>query len=225
MTAKIQIFESNSQQKIWLVGFNEVVYDRKDTNFWKQFTTLHYNYFARYCCLWPQRYKFLKAIHNTPRVDYSQGNVVYDRKDTNFWKQFTTTTGSIPVVLPLFMTAKIQIFESNSQHLLTLLASSLSCLWPQRYKFLKAIHNLVTPSLVSVAVVYDRKDTNFWKQFTTWWAGISMPRQLFMTAKIQIFESNSQLGDCSESAQLVVYDRKDTNFWKQFTTRDLIDKS
>ena len=90
------------------------------------------------------------------------------------------------------MTAKIQIFESNSQRSVVYRAGKECCLWPQRYKFLKAIHNDQFGGNDQCIVVYDRKDTNFWKQFTT---SISIGYNfcmLFMTAKIQIFESNSQ---------------------------------
>ena len=169
MTAKIQIFESNSQP-IQNIGFlSNVVYDRKDTNFWKQFTTtksyLHQQQglfmtakiqifesnsqpvslllWLLLSCLWPQRYKFLKAIHNTHPTLAPLFGVVYDRKDTNFWKQFTTMCSWCCSVYRLFMTAKIQIFESNSQQIQMYEFGVDGCLWPQRYKFLKAIHNKV----------------------------------------------------------------------------------
>ena len=118
----------------------------------------------------------------------------------------------------LFQTTKIQIFESNSQHFISVIRDGKSCFKLQRYKFLKAIHNvLVLPPI-------------FWK--------------LFQTTKIQIFESNSQRrfngfgllyscfklqrykfskaihNDIKEAIAdgIVVPDYKDTNFWKQFTT-------
>ena len=65
------------------------------------------------------------------------------------------------------MTAKIQIFESNSQPISICNQQNQCCLWPQRYKFLKAIHNATSEIAKKIDVVYDRKDTNFWKQFTT----------------------------------------------------------
>ena len=145
--------------------------------------------------------------------------VVYDRKDTNFWKQFTTGVSFELPVRSLFMTAKIQIFESNSQHCVCKYRQTLCCLWPQRYKFLKAIHNSTAFTQLNVYVVYDRKDTNFWKQFTTMLCDCRKRDLLFMTAKIQIFESNSQLLLRQVLLLPVVYDRKDTNFWKQFTTK------
>ena len=142
MTAKIQIFESNSQQ----LSLTQMMLSG---------------------CLWPQRYKFLKAIHNGVGVFICIYFVVYDRKDTNFWKQFTTRIRKPLRYWMLFMTAKIQIFESNSQRKTIKDKSGKSCLWPQRYKFLKAIHNETKTEYPNRSVVYDRKDTNFWKQFTT----------------------------------------------------------
>ena len=58
-TTKIQIFESNSQQTRRIVP-KEV------------------------CCFRQQRYKFLKAIHNTDYVIDVRAKVVSDNKDTNF---------------------------------------------------------------------------------------------------------------------------------------------
>ena len=119
-TTKIQIFESNSQRKTLAM-------------------------YGDCCCFRLQRYKFLKAIHNHIRCCCFSFFVVSDYKDTNFWKQFTTSTCRLPWASSLFQTTKIQIFESNSQRR----AFCLRCL----------------------AVVSDYKDTNFWKQFTTAWGG------------------------------------------------------
>ena len=115
-TTKIQTFESNSQrisihryveqrcsrlQRYKLLKaihnkrneakyFFRVVPDYKDTNFWKQFTTGFLSSYKLQCCFRLQRYKLLKAIHNTTIEDFSGQTVVSDYKDTNFWKQFTT---------------------------------------------------------------------------------------------------------------------------------------
>ena len=58
-TTKIQIFESNSQQK--RTAARDV-----------------------YRCFRQQRYKFLKAIHNTVNAIERATGVVSDNKDTNF---------------------------------------------------------------------------------------------------------------------------------------------
>ena len=68
-------------------------------------------------------------------------------------------------------------------------------------------------------VVSDYKDTNFWKQFTTYRQKPNSANPLFQTTKIQTFESNSQHGDIYRLEFSVVSDYKDTNFWKQFTTQ------
>ena len=44
--------------------------------------------------------------------------------------------------IQLFQTTKIQIFESNSQLILSTASLGQSCFKLQRYKFLKAIHNV-----------------------------------------------------------------------------------
>ena len=119
----------------------------------------------------------------------------------------------------LFQTTKIQTFESNSQLSSGKTRRGNGCSRLQRYKLLKAIHNKPVPMLL-----------NDW---------------LFQTTKIQTFESNSQRISihryveqrCSRLQRYkllkaihnkrneakyffrVVPDYKDTNFWKQFTTK------
>ena len=191
--SKIQIFESNSQP----ILYGRIVVDS---------------------CFRCQRYKFLKAIHNSNKFCKTCNAAVSDVKDTNFWKQFTT-----------------QYVDSNYIN---------SCFRCQRYKFLKAIHNKRSINWKLPLAVSDVKDTNFWKQFTTCNENELYANELFPMSKIQIFESNSQLrlsfSDSSSSCfrcqrykflkaihndfwviikwNFAVSDVKDTNFWKQFTT-------
>ena len=61
----------------------------------------------------------------------------------------------------LFQTTKIQTFESNSQHLQGGVLTQTGCFRLQRYKLLKAIHNLSEKAFVITNVVSDYKDTNF----------------------------------------------------------------
>ena len=222
------------------------------------------------CCFRLQRYKLLKAIHNRHWRGSARRNVVSDYKDTNFWKQFTTTPLALQFQLLLFQTTKIQTFESNSQRPRGLLPTHQRCFRLQRYKLLKAIHNRLRQRKHIVVVVSDYKDTNFWKQFTTKALPLIPFEALFQTTKIQTFESNSQPSSCLPSATIccfrlqrykllkaihnvtlsscvlcvlfqttkiqtfesnsqrnpaenfageVVSDYKDTNFWKQFTTK------
>ena len=139
---KIQIFESNSQQR----PLAEDVVER---------------------CSPSQRYKFLKAIHNSPSI---------------LW--LTTM---------MFAVTKIQIFESNSQLHNAGFKTWARCSPSQRYKFLKAIHNKFKISLIPHEDVRRHKDTNFWKQFTTLAYNGQIRHKMFAVTKIQIFESNSQL--------------------------------
>ena len=165
---KIQIFESNSQRlaaggigKIrcspsqrykflkaihnchqWQRSSRLDVRRHKDTNFWKQFTTSRFFFIKILRCSPSQRYKFLKAIHNCLSAGSFFPLDVRRHKDTNFWKQFTTVDGNGIQCAPMFAVTKIQIFESNSQRSNRTGRNTGGCSPSQRYKFLKAIHNL-----------------------------------------------------------------------------------
>ena len=164
---KIQIFESNSQRNGWLI-------------------------FNRCRCSPSQRYKFLKAIHNCTLKKVLPFRDVRRHKDTNFWKQFTTFPYFHVSFIMMFAVTKIQIFESNSQHLCNSAFPRVRCSPSQRYKFLKAIHNLWIVYSRRKADVRRHKDTNFWKQFTTFNNYVATQYAMFAVTKIQIFESNSQ---------------------------------
>ena len=165
-------------------------------------------------CLSSQRYNFLKANHNENEKLSANELVVYQVKDTIFWKQITTGTKKDKQKAKLFIKSKIQFFESKSQ--------------PQ--PFLRVLR----------AVVYQVKDTIFWKQITTppqmflrSSSCLSSQRynflkanhnrslclaykgELFIKSKIQFFESKSQQASLFFVLKFVVYQVKDTIFWKQ----------
>ena len=165
--SKIQISESNSQRVIYI----------------------NINISRCWLC---QRYKFLKAIHNKWLSLNANPKVVDYVKDTNFWKQFTTYVAGGRNKLKLLIMSKIQISESNSQQSIDDPAGTISCWLCQRYKFLKAIHNIVEFFSIPYPVVDYVKDTNFWKQFTTKIHTIKWINRLLIMSKIQISESNSQ---------------------------------
>ena len=168
-TTKIQTFESNSQPLWRWILAERVVSDYKDTNFWKQFTTLGEltgNVIELFqttkiqtfesnsqrhkvgrqgveSCFRLQRYKLLKAIHNGNFHYTCRKTVVSDYKDTNFWKQFTTGVRRRIQEWALFQTTKIQTFESNSQQSYYNSSGAYRCFRLQRYKLLKAIHNWI----------------------------------------------------------------------------------
>ena len=139
--SKIQFFESKSQ-----------------------LTTINSSH--GFCCLSSQRYNFLKANHNTNFYHSVLPNVVYQVKDTIFWKQITTKC--LPATL------------------------IHSCLSSQRYNFLKANHNSQEGLGIKTYVVYQVKDTIFWKQITTIILSDTRIHLLFIKSKIQFFESKSQ---------------------------------
>ena len=200
MMSKIQIFESNSQRLIHIIWHT-------------------------HCCLWCQRYKFLKAIHNWFSNFSKNGSAVYDVKDTNFWKQFTTCKGSIISITALFMMSKIQIFESNSQRIMRRQLKGESCLWCQRYKFLKAIHNLEGIFNFNSVAVYWLKDTNFWKQFTTNHGYTPFLGGCLWCQRYKFLKAIHNCWWVVVVKATAVYDVKDTNFWKQFTTSVLFTKN
>ena len=117
-------------------------------------------------CLSSQRYNFLKANHNLICLLTTEAIVVYQVKDTIFWKQITTGERCSPFFIrclssqrynflkanhnwgwsdtcwnKLFIKSKIQFSESKSQLMLQLPYKTQSCLSSQRYNFLKANHN------------------------------------------------------------------------------------
>ena len=144
------------------------------------------------CCSEYQRYKLLKAIHNTI---FGFSNKI-----------------------ELLRISKIQTFESNSQPNSCFSFIFSSCSEYQRYKLLKAIHNLIVSFTLSKFVAQNIKDTNFWKQFTTRVFPCIFDFLLLRISKIQTFESNSQLSLDNLFRLMVAQNIKDTNFWKQFTT-------
>ena len=170
------------------------------------------------CCLSDQRYNFLKANHNVPYKANLRWIVVYQIKDTIFWKQITTAHLLTVRYSVLFIRSKIQFFESKSQLPCCFGVHHYGCLSDQRYNFLKANHNFAGYRFYRLRVVYQIKDTIFWKQITTIATTAVVPFVLFIRSKIQFFESKSQLRVRNTFQATVVYQIKDTIFWKQITT-------
>ena len=165
--SKIQFFESKSQRTYWwgescngclssqrynflkanhnsfkmLSISGIVVYQVKDTIFWKQITTVGWLGNDSHCCLSSQRYNFLKANHNIYSLTWAGTRVVYQVKDTIFWKQITTYRQGLGISCLLFIKSKIQFFESKSQRETRHGETDYRCLSSQRYNFLKANHN------------------------------------------------------------------------------------
>ena len=109
----------NCREILWY--WNQVVYQVKDTIFWKQITTSRIITTAKRGCLSSQRYNFLKANHN---------------------QLFHSAFYSL-----LFIKSKIQFSESKSQLYHNSVELLHRCLSSQRYNFLKANHNLLLPWL------------------------------------------------------------------------------
>ena len=241
---RYNFLKANHNINIAIVSRSVVVYHIKDTIFWKQITTgpgrsinlnllfitskiqffesksqpIFLNSSFNSSCLSHQRYNFLKANHNYIRTQPDGIQVVYHIKDTIFWKQITTRRTWCLLTHQLFITSKIQFFESKSQLYLRTSGTEDGCLSHQRYNFLKANHNPSGVAGGAAGVVYHIKDTIFWKQITTTYFPAEGKYQLFITSKIQFFESKSQQKRKVNLVQPVVYHIKDTIFWKQITT-------
>ena len=146
----------------------------------------------------------------------------------------------------LFCIPKILKNESNSQQNFTIYKGDDGCFVSQRYWKMKAIHNYSKSTGKDSIVVLYPKDTEKWKQFTTYTSTMQTNKRLFCIPKILKNESNSQLKSSSETSWLscfvsqrywkmkaihnirrwwfgfiyVVLYPKDTEKWKQFTTED-----
>ena len=120
------------------------------------------------CCFVSQRYWKMKAIHNTWLFLQRLPCVVLYPKDTEKWKQFTTNQMPSNFWSLLFCIPKILKNESNSQQVFGYGRFRMSCFVSQRYWKMKAIHNNLFASAWTFAVVLYPKDTEKWKQFTTW---------------------------------------------------------
>ena len=145
----------------------------------------------------------------------------------------------------MFCIPKILKNESNSQRWWGIYCKSSCCFVSQRYWKMKAIHNRDVVGTDEFEVVLYPKDTEKWKQFTTKSSCVWRYSKLFCIPKILKNESNSQLlrlvtvisDSCFVSQRYwkmkaihnrpqrkmfclrVVLYPKDTEKWKQFTTR------
>jgi len=211
--------KANHNKKATVQRASYVVYHVKDTKIWKRITTQKLKDFRRQGCLSCQRYKNLKANHNEEWEEYGINVVVYHVKDTKIWKRITTNSIPMNFRCMLFIMSKIQKFESESQHLGTV--------------------------LLIQQVVYHVKDTKIWKRITTSFVLGLNSHWLFIMSKIQKFESESQPCEgntskvfgclsCQRYKNLkanhngysravpsisVVYHVKDTKIWKRITTQ------
>jgi len=217
--SKIQFFESKSQQLLCKAYHMRMLFIKSKIQFFES-KSQHQNTGLgdKTSCLSSQRYNFLKANHNCESIFRRWTIVVYQVKDTIFWKQITTGKLIIAIQRVLFIKSKIQFFESKSQPVCLSGLTAGGCLSSQRYNFLKANHNWNSNGILSIP--------------------------LFIKSKIQFFESKSQLlsdigihlfgclssqrynflkanHNCNSSSAIaisVVYQVKDTIFWKQITT-------
>ena len=165
----------------------------KDTEKWKQCTTTPTKFIISSCCFVSQRYWKMKAIHNHIENKRTYFNVVLYPKDTEKWKQFTTTPTNLIQKIKLFCIPKILKNESNSQLNFISFVFLESCFVSQRYWKMKAIHNPFGILLFCKFVVLYPKDTEKWKQFTTETDSNENYTELFCIPKILKNESNSQL--------------------------------
>ncbi len=113
-------------------------------------------------------------------------------KDTEKWKQFTTLFNNNINREELFCIPKILKNESNSQLATNSSQNWAGCFVSQRYWKMKAIHNNGLSIFQNFYVVLYPKDTEKWKQFTTYSIERQIVEVLFCIPKILKNESNSQ---------------------------------
>ena len=221
-----------------------VVYQVKDTIFWKQITTafsillhsfmlfikskiqffesksqLNQLIHPKPCsCLSSQRYNFLKANHNHKRRVLTHQPVVYQVKDTIFWKQITTRVIKYAINYLLFIKSKIQFFESKSQRKLQRLTITASCLSSQRYNFLKANHNLSTVCPLQIQLFIKSKIQFFESKSQPWYLRSFYQLRCLSSQRYNFLKANHNSCSKWDIVCGVVYQVKDTIFWKQITT-------
>ena len=113
-------------------------------------------------------------------------------KDTQKWKQFTTSFFPSLFHWSLCCIPKILKNESNSQPADGNGDIINCCVVSQRYSKMKAIHNLRQTRIKTAYVVLYPKDTQKWKQFTTISKSMRKWKWLCCIPKILKNESNSQ---------------------------------
>ena len=144
-------------------------------------------------CVVSQRYWKMKAIHNNPQTGQKVAEVVLYPKDTEKWKQFTTIFFIMQNHSKLCCIPKILKNESNSQLAICWSDNPRCCVVSQRYWKMKAIHNRFAGKQNRNSVVLYPKDTEKWKQFTTYDDSDYADTGLCCIPKILKNESNSQL--------------------------------
>ena len=183
-------------------------------------------------CFVSQRYWKMKAIHNILNNAQLSNKVVLYPKDTEKWKQFTTGSPLSSWAIKLFCIPKILKNESNSQLSFFIYANLQCCFVSQRYWKMKAIHNYMSLTLVSGSVVLYPKDTEKWKQFTTlplkpfnfsccfvsqrYWKMKSSKGKARRFGVAKAIHNARE--DIDKNLSVVLYP-KDTEKWKQFTTK------
>ena len=145
------------------------------------------------CCCVSQRYWKMKAIHNKWWLFVHRNLVVVYPKDTEKWKQFTTALDHMASFKGLLCIPKILKNESNSQQRYNIVIFHHCCCVSQRYWKMKAIHNSYNVVTNQFGVVVYPKDTEKWKQFTTFRIRRRQRLRLLCIPKILKNESNSQL--------------------------------
>ena len=187
-------FESNSQPQLNQFGNPFCCYQSQNYKIWKQFTTYEHTLNMFILLLSIAKLQNLKAIHNINTAMSLMNCVVINRKTTKFesnsqpmyeitntnyrcyqsqnykiWKQFTTASIGVLLLLELLSIAKLQNlkaihnesrewqkkplvvinrkttkFESNSQRMRLTIADNRSCYQSQNYKIWKQFTTLIS---------------------------------------------------------------------------------
>ncbi len=193
ISSKIQFLKANHNTFKLNLALIIVVYQFKDTIFWKQITTVPFVFVMCVLLFISSKIQFSESKSQLFWLLSAKTNGCLSVQRYNFLKANHNLFISEVWFPKLFISSKIQFSESKSQLYNIIQKSYQCCLSVQRYNFLKANHNSPPFRYIALQVVYQFKDTIFWKQITTKYWNRAMQKRLFISSKIQFSESKSQL--------------------------------
>ena len=119
--------------------------------------------------------KLLKANHNILPGCRQCRRILCKIRQTNFWKQTTTSANSFPILSSFYAKFVKQTFESKPQ--LPYLKGIIQkhSMQNSSNKLLKANHNFHIAEYVACYILCKIRQTNFWKQTTTIWTVVLIP--------------------------------------------------
>ena len=144
------------------------------------------------CCCWYYKGTNFQANHNSRHKGLKVKSVVADTTKVRIFKQITTVSHSVLVLVLLLLILQRYEFSSKSQHNLDILYKSLRCCWYYKGTNFQANHNNVPTFDLLELVVADTTKVRIFKQITTvmqWWM---LVLKLLLILQRYEFSSKSQ---------------------------------